>query len=252
MPTFVSFIASRSSPCPWPRPPNGAHDRLVGDGGQVRAGVSVGALGDLVQVHILGQWLALEVHLEYGLPASPGPGRSLVSGGRSAPGAAAPGRCMSGRFVARDHHHIVQAISRPSISVSSWEMTLSVTCESESPPRIGAMESISSMKMMQGAACLALRNVSRTAFSLSPTHLLRNSGPLTLMKFALRFRSHRLRQHGLAGAWRTVQQHTLGRVAPPCGRTAWRTSAATPPPPSAPPSRPPVRRSRPNAGWGTR
>ena len=46
------------------------------------------------------------------------------------------------------------------------------------------MESISSMKMTHGEACLAFLNVSLTAFSDSPTHLLRNSGPLTAMKFA--------------------------------------------------------------------
>ncbi len=46
------------------------------------------------------------------------------------------------------------------------------------------MESISSRKTTEGAACLALRNVSLTAFSDSPTHLLRNSGPLMLMKLA--------------------------------------------------------------------
>src|SRR5436853_346535 len=38
--------------------------------------------------------------------------------------------------------------------------------------------------MMQGAAVFALRNVSRTVRSDSPTHLLRNSGPRTEMKFA--------------------------------------------------------------------
>ncbi|OPX63729.1 MAG: hypothetical protein A4E30_00580 [Methanomassiliicoccales archaeon PtaB.Bin215] len=97
------------------------------------------------------------------------------------PGRSSAGSIMSGRFVAAMTTTLCND-SNPSSSVSSCEITLSVTCESESPPRVGAMESISSMKMMHGAACLALRKVSRTAFSLSPTHLLRNSGPLMLMK----------------------------------------------------------------------
>ena len=74
--------------------------------------------------------------------------------------------------------------SRPSISVRICEITRSVTWESPLPPRTGVIASISSKKMMQGAAVLALRNVSRTVRSDSPTHLLRNSGPRTEMKFA--------------------------------------------------------------------
>ena len=74
--------------------------------------------------------------------------------------------------------------SRPSISVRICEITRSVTWESPLPPRTGVIASISSKKMMQGAAVFALRNVSRTVRSDSPTHLLRNSGPRTEMKFA--------------------------------------------------------------------
>ena len=51
-------------------------------------------------------------------------------------------------------------------------------------PRAGAIESISSKKRTVGAACLALRKVSLVARSDSPTHLERNSGPFTEMKFA--------------------------------------------------------------------
>src|SRR2546426_5334407 len=51
-------------------------------------------------------------------------------------------------------------------------------------PLVGAIESISSKKIMHGAACLARLKTSRTPLSDSPTHLLSNSGPLTLMKFA--------------------------------------------------------------------
>ena len=75
-------------------------------------------------------------------------------------------------------------LSRPSISVSIWEITRSVTLLSPPVPLSGAIESISSMKITQGDACLAFLNVSLTAFSDSPTHLFRNSGPFTAMKFA--------------------------------------------------------------------
>jgi len=91
---------------------------------------------------------------------------------------------MSGRFVAAITMTLLKA-SSPSSSVRIWDMTLSVTWESLlMPPRAGAMESISSRKITDGAAWRAFRKVSRTAFSDSPTHLLRNSGPLMLMKLA--------------------------------------------------------------------
>ncbi len=73
----------------------------------------------------------------------------------------------------------------PSISERSWFTMRSVTPESLLPlPRCGAIESISSKKMMHGAVCLAFLKISLTAFSDSPTHLLSTSGPLTLMKLA--------------------------------------------------------------------
>src|SRR5215212_3922763 len=52
------------------------------------------------------------------------------------------------------------------------------------PPLVGAIESTSSKNTTHGAACLALRNISLTPFSDSPTHLLSNSGPFTLIKLA--------------------------------------------------------------------
>ena len=64
-------------------------------------------------------------------------------------------------------------------------MTLSVTWLSPALlPLVGAIASISSKNIIAGAAVLAFRNISRTAFSLSPTHLESSSGPFTLMKFA--------------------------------------------------------------------
>ena len=74
--------------------------------------------------------------------------------------------------------------STPSISVSIWLTTLSVTCTSVLAPLSGAMASISSKNTTVGAACFAFLKVSRTAFSDSPTYLLKSSGPLMLMKFA--------------------------------------------------------------------
>src|SRR5579875_3106804 len=55
---------------------------------------------------------------------------------------------------------------------------------SELTPLIGARASTSSKNIMHGDACLAFLNTSLTAFSDSPTHLLRSSGPLTDMKLA--------------------------------------------------------------------
>nr|QNO44619.1 hypothetical protein JBICLBBK_00023 [Methanosarcinales archaeon ANME-2c ERB4] len=74
--------------------------------------------------------------------------------------------------------------SRPSSSVKICETTRSVAKLSVLLPRTGTIESISSKKMIAGDACLALRNISRIAFSDSPTYLLSSSGPLMLMKFA--------------------------------------------------------------------
>ena len=72
-------------------------------------------------------------------------------------------------------------LSTPSMDVRSWATTLSQ--EELSPaPRTGAMESISSKNMMQGAICLARLNIWRMALSLSPSHLLATSGPFTEMK----------------------------------------------------------------------
>ena len=100
------------------------------------------------------------------------------------PGRRSAGSIISGLLVAAITITLFRD-SRPSSSVRIWDMTRSVTCESLlAPPLAGAIESISSRKTTDGAACLALRKVSRTAFSDSPTHLLRNSGPLMLMKLA--------------------------------------------------------------------
>lgn len=70
--------------------------------------------------------------------------------------------------------------SNPSISVNNWINTLSYT--SVYPYLYGAMASISSKNITEGAQILAFLNISLTVFSLSPTYLLNISGPLTAIK----------------------------------------------------------------------
>mmetsp|Transcript_41039 Transcript_41039/g.49325 ORF Transcript_41039/g.49325 Transcript_41039/m.49325 type:complete len:300 (+) Transcript_41039:122-1021(+) len=72
---------------------------------------------------------------------------------------------------------------------SSWLRSSSmVRCTSESPPdpppspRLEPMESISSIKMMEGAASRAMTNNSRTIRLPSPIYFCTNSAPLTRMK----------------------------------------------------------------------
>ena len=73
--------------------------------------------------------------------------------------------------------------SIPSSSVKNWLMTRSVTWESALAPRMGAIESISSKKTMQGLACFAFLKISLMPLSYSPIHLESKAGPLTEMKF---------------------------------------------------------------------
>lgn len=49
-------------------------------------------------------------------------------------------------------------------------MRLEASC-SPSPPRLDMRLSTSSMKIVEGAWCLAISNSTRTSFSLSPRHL---------------------------------------------------------------------------------
>lgn len=79
----------------------------------------------------------------------------------------------------------------PSISVRIWHSTRS-DAVLELLPRLTPMLSISSKKMMDGAACLAFSNTLRMAFSLSPTYFDSNSGPWTAMKLILASLAHAL------------------------------------------------------------
>lgn len=73
--------------------------------------------------------------------------------------------------------------SNPSISVSNYIRTLSET--SVLPYLYGAMASISSKNNTEGAQILAFLNISLTVFSLSPTYLLKISGPFTAINARL-------------------------------------------------------------------
>eukprot|EP00755_Sulcionema_specki_P010848 Sspe_Gene.47543::Locus_24298_Transcript_1_1_Confidence_1.000_Length_2121::g.47543::m.47543 len=90
---------------------------------------------------------------------------------------------MSTRFVAA----MTKTWSRPStpsISVRSWFTRRSAPGVDRSIPRFGASASSSSKKSTHGAEARPRANTILTARSLSPTYLLRSSGPLTDMKFA--------------------------------------------------------------------
>ncbi|KAH0460119.1 hypothetical protein IEQ34_010782 [Dendrobium chrysotoxum] len=79
----------------------------------------------------------------------------------------------------------VKMCNIPSISTSSWLRTLSATeVPSFSAPRVTARPSISSKNIIAGEFTLAFAKIDLTAFSDSPTHLLKSSGPLTARKFS--------------------------------------------------------------------
>ena len=98
------------------------------------------------------------------------------------PGLSMAGSIMSGRFVAAITKTSRRS-SSPSISVKSQFTTLSDE-ELFSEPLLGHKESNSSKKITHGAEALALLKSYRTAFSDSPTYLLRSSGPLIEIKLA--------------------------------------------------------------------
>ena len=105
-------------------------------------------------------------------------GRSTVTWRSKRPGRSSAGSRMSGRLVAAIRM-TASFSSKPSISTSSW---LSVCSRSSWPPPTPAPRwrptaSISSMKMMQGAASLACLNRSRTRLAPTPTNISTKSEP---------------------------------------------------------------------------
>eukprot|EP00160_Parvularia_atlantis_P006185 Unigene15378_Nuclearia_a/m.45974 Unigene15378_Nuclearia_a/g.45974 ORF Unigene15378_Nuclearia_a/g.45974 Unigene15378_Nuclearia_a/m.45974 type:complete len:361 (+) Unigene15378_Nuclearia_a:346-1428(+) len=99
----------------------------------------------------------------------------------SRPGRSSAGSIRSGRDVAASTYTPCRP-SAPSICVSSWLTTRSVT-PVESCPRRGAIASNSSKNRMHGRATDARSNRSRVACSDAPMYLLSSSGPLMLTKF---------------------------------------------------------------------
>mmetsp|Transcript_1223 Transcript_1223/g.4651 ORF Transcript_1223/g.4651 Transcript_1223/m.4651 type:complete len:215 (+) Transcript_1223:172-816(+) len=112
--------------------------------------------------------------------------RSNRPGRRSAPST------KSGRFVAAitatdnfGFSAFPELPLKPSISPSSCVSTRSFAVgPPRCPPfpRAPTSPSSSSRNITEGAACFALVNSARTAFSLSPTYLLCSSGPFTVTK----------------------------------------------------------------------
>ena len=78
------------------------------------------------------------------------------------------------------------SVSTPSISASSWGTMVDSMSELMPVPRVRNSESISSKKTMTGTPSSdfsrARWNTSRICRSVSPTYLLRSSGPLMLRK----------------------------------------------------------------------
>mmetsp|Transcript_8856 Transcript_8856/g.25532 ORF Transcript_8856/g.25532 Transcript_8856/m.25532 type:complete len:254 (-) Transcript_8856:552-1313(-) len=101
------------------------------------------------------------------------------------PGLIMAGSISSGRLVAAITKTL-RLLSSPSISVSSWFTTRSLTPPPPPPslPRRGHNESSSSKNTTQGLELRARSNTRRTERSLSPTYLSSSSGPFTLMKLA--------------------------------------------------------------------
>lgn len=73
-----------------------------------------------------------------------------------------------------------KAAGKPSNSVKNWEITRSLT---PPLPRWPHMPSSSSMNTTHGDEARARVKISRTAFSLSPTHFEKTYGPLIEIKF---------------------------------------------------------------------
>jgi hypothetical protein len=145
----------------------------------------------------------------------------------------------SGRLVAATTTTRFKSLT-PSSSCSSCETTLDMTSLPPPPLLVTAIASISSKNTTQGDAARALRNTSCTAFSDSPTHLLKNSGPArtratTRVHMETRtgycetpllahtfhcdeihasFRSQGFCHHGFTAAGWAIQQHALWRSDP--------------------------------------
>ncbi len=141
-------------------------------------------------------------------------------------------------------------LSSPSISVSIWDITRSVTWNRLPAPHRGdGVDLVHEDDAGRGLPGLAERLPDRLLGLADP--LAQELRSLDVDEVRLGLRGHRLGQHGLARAWRAVEQHALGRGGVHLLEQRPRTSAAIPPPPAAPAWPPPGRRSRPSGRWGT-
>ena len=137
-------------------------------------------------------------------------GRSTTIWRSKRPGRSSAGSRMSGRFV--DASRITPLFaSKPSISTRSW---LSVCSRSSCPPPTPAPRwrptaSISSTKMIAGAASFACWNRSRTRDAPTPTNISTKSEPLNREERHAGLARDRLREQRLAGARRAGEQHAL-------------------------------------------
>ena len=105
-------------------------------------------------------------------------GRSTMTRRSKRPGRRRAGSSTSGRLVAARIKRPLE-VSIPSISESSW---FNVCCCSDSPPPVPPlllrpMESISSMKIMQGEFCCACLKRLRTREAPTPTYISMKSEP---------------------------------------------------------------------------
>src|SRR5690606_8356650 len=139
------------------QPAECADGGLAGERAEVGADEAVARARHGVEVHVLGQRHAARVDAQDLAAAR----RVRHADDDLAVEAARPAE----RFVEGLTPTFWRA-SRPSIGVSSWATTRRST--SPVSPRLGAMESISSMKMMLGAFCWASSNTPRRRSSLSP------------------------------------------------------------------------------------
>ena len=177
--------SSASFPCALTYCLIAAIDGRVRDGGQLRPGVALGHVGELRDVDVLGERLLLRVDLEYLYPALLVGRRGPRSSLSNLPGLSSASSMMSGLFVAPEDHDPLQLLEPVHLRQELAHDALRHLAVASRPTSVlGAIASISSKKMTQGAAARAFLKTSLTPFSDSPTHFEMSSGPLMLMKFA--------------------------------------------------------------------
>ena len=161
------------------------HHRLVADVGQVGAGAAVGPLRYRCKVHVLGQGPVPGVDLEDVEPrllvGHPDLDHPIEPAGSEEGGIDDVGPVGGG-----DDNEVVERLQAVHLREDLADHPLGdvrVTDAASSRGRDG-VHLVEEEDGRRGAACLAFLKVSLTARSDSPTHLERNSGPFTEMKFA--------------------------------------------------------------------